>query len=239
MQNRLPSAARRVTPLVLGALVALPVLSACGKKAPMGPPPLSVDAAAATRQNIATYLTLDGQIAPLEQSTLAFQQSGTITHINVNIGDMVHKGICSPRSIPRPLRRSSRRPKPRRRSSPRPRRARSPATRCRRKPTQRRCRRRKRRSRTPSSSSTKTSSCTNKATSPRRTLQQSQANYVSAQQTYNNAVVGLRNNGVSYQNVKSQQAQRTIGCGASPRAEHAALADLPLRSVRRGRSRTA
>jgi multidrug efflux pump subunit AcrA (membrane-fusion protein) len=39
------------------------------------------------------------------------------------------------------------------------------------------------------------------------TLQQSQANYVQAQQTYNNSVVGLRNNAVSYQNVKAQQAQ--------------------------------
>jgi len=37
-------------------------------------------------------------------------------------------------------------------------------------------------------------------------LQQSEASYVSAQQTYNNAVVGLRNNVVSYQNVKAQQA---------------------------------
>jgi len=37
-------------------------------------------------------------------------------------------------------------------------------------------------------------------------LQQSQANFVQAQQTYDNAVVGLRNNAVSYQNVKSQQA---------------------------------
>jgi RND family efflux transporter MFP subunit len=38
-------------------------------------------------------------------------------------------------------------------------------------------------------------------------LQQSQANYVQAQQSYNNAVVGLRNNVVSAQNVKAQEAQ--------------------------------
>ena len=51
--------------------------------------PLSVDAAATTRQNIATYVTLDGQIAPLDQSTLAFQQSGTVTAINVNIVEVM------------------------------------------------------------------------------------------------------------------------------------------------------
>src|SRR5271165_2312409 len=78
--------------LALAAAAVLPVLDACGKKPPAAPPPLSVDAAPASRQNIATYITLDGQIAPLDQSTLAFQQSGTITKINVNIGDMVRKG---------------------------------------------------------------------------------------------------------------------------------------------------
>ena len=65
--------------------------------------PLAVDAAAATRQNLATYVTLDGQIAPLEQSTLAFQQSGTITEIAVNIGDMVHKGALLARIDPSTL----------------------------------------------------------------------------------------------------------------------------------------
>ncbi len=74
-----------------------------------GPPPLSVDVAAATRQNIATYLTLDGQIAPQEQSTLAFQQSGTIIKIDVNIGDLVEKAAARARSTRRRCRRSSRR----------------------------------------------------------------------------------------------------------------------------------
>ena len=79
--------------LAIAVLVMSLALDACGKGAgPKGPPPLSVDVAPATRQNIATYVTLDGQIAPKEQSTLAFQQSGTIVKIYVNIGDVVRKG---------------------------------------------------------------------------------------------------------------------------------------------------
>jgi multidrug efflux pump subunit AcrA (membrane-fusion protein) len=82
-----------MTRLAIAAVAATFALSACGKGgAPAQTPPLSVDAAPAARQTIATYITLDGQIAPLEQSTLAFQQGGTVTKILVNIGDMVHKG---------------------------------------------------------------------------------------------------------------------------------------------------
>jgi multidrug efflux pump subunit AcrA (membrane-fusion protein) len=82
-----------MTRLAIAAVAATIALSACGKGgAPAQTPPLNVDAAPATRQTIATYITLDGQIAPLEQSTLAFQQGGTVTKILVNIGDMVHKG---------------------------------------------------------------------------------------------------------------------------------------------------
>ena len=69
-----------------------PAPERAGRNRPRGPMPLSVDTAAATRQTLANYVTLDGQIAPLNQSSLAFQQSGTITRINVNIGDMVRKG---------------------------------------------------------------------------------------------------------------------------------------------------
>ena len=93
----------KATLLALAAAFALPSLAACGKKPAQGPMPLAVDAAAATRQNLATYVTLDGQIAPLEQSTLAFQQSGTITEIAVNIGDMVHKGALLARIDPSTL----------------------------------------------------------------------------------------------------------------------------------------
>jgi len=76
------------------AMIATLALTACGKggQQQRGPMPLNVDVASAQRRDIATYINLDGQIAPLEQSTLAFQQSGTITAINVNVGDHVSQG---------------------------------------------------------------------------------------------------------------------------------------------------
>jgi multidrug efflux pump subunit AcrA (membrane-fusion protein) len=74
------------------ALVVL-VLAACGHGAQQqGPAPLNVDVSTAKRQNIATFISLDGQIAPLEQSSLAFQQNGPITSIDVNVGDRVTRG---------------------------------------------------------------------------------------------------------------------------------------------------
>jgi len=80
----------RVVGVALAATVAL---SACGQGGGQkAPPPLNVDVASAQRRDIATYISLDGQIAPLEQSSLAFQQSGTISAIDVNIGDHVHAG---------------------------------------------------------------------------------------------------------------------------------------------------
>jgi HlyD family secretion protein len=80
---------QRAAVFALGATL---TLSACGQGPQHQMPPLSVDAAAATRQNIATYVSLDGQVAPLEQSVLAFQQNGTITSISVNVGDHVSAG---------------------------------------------------------------------------------------------------------------------------------------------------
>ncbi len=83
---------QRAAVVALGAVVAL---SGCGGKGggPRGAAPaLNVDVATAHRQSIATYITLDGQIAPLEQSTLSFQQSGPITSIDVNVGDRVSAG---------------------------------------------------------------------------------------------------------------------------------------------------
>ncbi|MDQ2865682.1 MAG: efflux RND transporter periplasmic adaptor subunit [Candidatus Eremiobacteraeota bacterium] len=70
-------------------------LSGCGKggQAPKGPPPLNVDVASAQRRDISTSISLDGQIAPLEQSTLSFQQSGPITAIYANVGDRVNAGM--------------------------------------------------------------------------------------------------------------------------------------------------
>ncbi|HTU71275.1 MAG TPA: efflux RND transporter periplasmic adaptor subunit [Candidatus Baltobacteraceae bacterium] len=74
------------------ALGATLMLCACAHAPQQQAPALSVDVAAAKRQNIATYVSLDGQVAPLEQSILAFQQSGTITSIAVNVGDHVRAG---------------------------------------------------------------------------------------------------------------------------------------------------
>jgi HlyD family secretion protein len=73
---------------------AMLVVTGCGgqKKAPAGPPPLAVDVGKVARQDIATTLVLDGQIAPLQESTLSTPESGTITRVLVNEGDRVHAG---------------------------------------------------------------------------------------------------------------------------------------------------
>jgi HlyD family secretion protein len=69
-------------------------LVACGHDPQRGQasPPLNVDVATAKRQTIATFFYPDGQVAPLEQSSLAFQQNGPITSIDVNVGDYVTRG---------------------------------------------------------------------------------------------------------------------------------------------------
>jgi HlyD family secretion protein len=74
------------------ALLMAIALTACGKPAQQAQMPLNVDVASAQRRDIATYVTLDGQVAPLEQSTLAFQQSGTVVQMDANIGDHVRAG---------------------------------------------------------------------------------------------------------------------------------------------------
>ncbi|MDQ2664285.1 MAG: efflux RND transporter periplasmic adaptor subunit, partial [Candidatus Eremiobacteraeota bacterium] len=76
---------------LVGTLLAV---SACApkQKAAHGPPPLNVDVARAQMRDIATYVTLDGQVAPLEDSTLTVQQSGPLTGIYVNVGDAVRTG---------------------------------------------------------------------------------------------------------------------------------------------------
>jgi HlyD family secretion protein len=77
-----------------GALAATVVLGGCGKKGQQqrGPMALDVEVSQAQRRDIATYLSLDGQIAPLEDSTLSFQQSGPVTAVYVNQGDRVSAG---------------------------------------------------------------------------------------------------------------------------------------------------
>jgi multidrug efflux pump subunit AcrA (membrane-fusion protein) len=76
-----------------GALAVAVLLGGCGgKQQQRGPMALDVDVARAQRQTIATYLTLDGQVAPLQDSTLSFQQSGPVTEVYVNQGDRVSAG---------------------------------------------------------------------------------------------------------------------------------------------------
>lgn len=78
---------------VAGLLAASVTLGGCAKHAQQrGPVALDVEAQQAQRRDIATYLTLDGQIAPLQDSTLSFQQSGPIAAIYVNQGDRVGAG---------------------------------------------------------------------------------------------------------------------------------------------------
>ena len=76
------------------AVVAL-VATGCGggqKKGPQGPPPLAVDVAHAMSKTIATTIVLDGQVAPLQESTLSTPESGTLLAVYVNEGDRVTKG---------------------------------------------------------------------------------------------------------------------------------------------------
>lgn len=197
----------KMTLLALAVAVAVPTLDACGKKAPPGPMPLSVDAAPATRQNIATYITLDGQIAPQDQSTLAFQQSGTITRISVNIGDMVRKGALLATIDPSTLEAQLEQARAQAAQA-----AASAQGAVAGYPVQTQTNAATLQSARAALQNAKLVYNQNQQLYKQgyvseTQLQQSQANYVQAQQAYNNAVVGLRNNVVSLQNVKSQQAQ--------------------------------
>lgn len=74
-------------------LVAAAVLAGCGgKQQRPAPPPVAVDAAPVTRQDLATYIQLDGQITPLQQSNLSLPQSGTLIGVYVNEGERVGAG---------------------------------------------------------------------------------------------------------------------------------------------------
>lgn len=81
---------RALAAAALGALA----LVACshGGPAQQGPAPLPVEVGAAQRQDIATYLSLDGQITPLQQSTLSSPQSATLLAVYVNEGQHVAAG---------------------------------------------------------------------------------------------------------------------------------------------------
>jgi HlyD family secretion protein len=78
----------------LAAALAIAALTACAKGgAPQrAEAPLAVDVARAHRGDIATYVTLDGQIAPLQESTLSSPQSGNVVAVYVNEGQRVHAG---------------------------------------------------------------------------------------------------------------------------------------------------
>ena len=80
----------------LAAALAVAVLSACGRGGGaaqrQGPPPLAVDVAQAHRADIATYVSLDGQIAPLQESILSSPQSGNVVAVYVNEGEQVRAG---------------------------------------------------------------------------------------------------------------------------------------------------
>jgi|GEM_PF-384343 len=88
---------RRSQRTLLAAAVLAMAVTACGKgggggAARSGPPPLAVDVAQAQRQDIATFVTLDGQIAPVQESTLSSQQSGNVAAVYVNEGQHVSRG---------------------------------------------------------------------------------------------------------------------------------------------------
>jgi RND family efflux transporter MFP subunit len=69
------------------------MLSACSHgSAQQGPPPSAVEIAPATRGNIATYVVLDGQVAPQFDATLATAEAGSVAAVYVNEGDHVRKG---------------------------------------------------------------------------------------------------------------------------------------------------
>lgn len=85
------STQRALYALGLAACVAV---AGCGGKGAQahGPVALNVDVARAVRQDIATFVTLDGQVAPLQDSLLSFQQAGPVIGIYVNEGDRVAAG---------------------------------------------------------------------------------------------------------------------------------------------------
>jgi HlyD family secretion protein len=74
-------------------MLAASIMAGCaGKPQHAAPPPLAVDAQPVVRQDIATYIQLDGQIAPLQQSNLSLPQSGTLAAVYVTEGNRATKG---------------------------------------------------------------------------------------------------------------------------------------------------
>jgi RND family efflux transporter MFP subunit len=63
-----------------------------GGPPPGGPPPVSVTTAKISRGAISTYVSFDGQITPVYQTTLSTAEAGTVAAVNVTEGDFVHRG---------------------------------------------------------------------------------------------------------------------------------------------------
>ncbi len=78
----------------LGSLAGALLAAGCGgePKAPPRSPPVVVQSTTVERRTIATFETLDGEVDPYLQSSLAPQQSGTLVQIYANEGDRVTKG---------------------------------------------------------------------------------------------------------------------------------------------------
>lgn len=76
------------------AMLSAVAFTACGHGGgrPQTAPPVAVDVTKAVRGDIATYLALDGQITPLQQSTLSTPQSGVVTAVYANEGQHVSAG---------------------------------------------------------------------------------------------------------------------------------------------------
>ena len=75
------------------ALLLAFALTACGPKGgDQGPPALAVDATKVVRQDLSTYVNLDGQIAPVQESLLSTPQSGNVVSVFVHEGDRVKAG---------------------------------------------------------------------------------------------------------------------------------------------------
>jgi HlyD family secretion protein len=86
---------RRSQRTLLAAVVLAVFATGCAKgggDAHPSAPPLAVDTARAVRSDIATYVPLDGQIAPVQESTLSSQQSGNVAAVYVNEGQHVARG---------------------------------------------------------------------------------------------------------------------------------------------------
>ena len=77
---------------VLGLASVLGLAGCMGKAQRPVTPPVAVDASPAMRQDVATYIQLDGQITPLQQSNLSLPQSGTLVGVNVTEGQRASRG---------------------------------------------------------------------------------------------------------------------------------------------------